>query len=127
MNVQMLKDIVSGSLNKTLSFPQIVKLLQEDGIESYRVDIVLSETRYYHKSGETFVAKFPHPFEKPALEFSAEKVKEAITKSQAGRITYRQFMHDIVQAGCVYYIVYIDGKNVAYMGRKGETHVEPIS
>lgn len=95
MNVQMLKDIVSGSLNKTLSFPQIVKLMQEDGIEAYHIDIVMSESRYYHKSGETFVAKFPHPFDKPAVEFSAEKIKEAIAKSQAGRITYLQFMSEI--------------------------------
>lgn len=126
MNIQMLKDIVSGSLNKTLSFPQIVKLLHEDGIESYHVDIVMSETRYYHKSGETFTAKFPHPFDKPAAEFSAEKVREAISKSQAGRITYRQFMHEITVAGCVYYIVYLDGRKVDYLGRKGESHVEPM-
>ena len=124
MNITLIKQTIEGSINATMIFPQIAGLLLEEGIESYHVDIVLSENRYYKPCGESHVAKIELPHSHPAENFSAEQVNAAVRKVQAGNSNYKNFMKEITDAGCVFYIAYLTGKKVIYFGRKGEMHVE---
>jgi uncharacterized protein YbcV (DUF1398 family) len=48
----------------------------------------------------------------------------AILGAQQGRVMYPEFKLLLQQAGCVGYTVSIAGRNVAYLGRRGETHIE---
>jgi uncharacterized protein YbcV (DUF1398 family) len=124
MNTSIIKEVIQGSLNNTLKFPEVVSRLLDNGVESYHVDLVLAENRYYTAAGQSHVesVSFPHPV--AAQEFSAEKVIAAIRKSQAGDITYTQFIQSIMEAGTVYYIACLTGRRVIYMGRQGDFHVE---
>ncbi len=124
MNTKLIRETIEGSLNATMIFPQIVRLLVEEGIESYHVDIILNENRYYKACGESHVEKVELQHENPANEFSPEKVAASIKKVQAGQSNYKLFIKEITEAGCVYYIAYLAGKRVIYFGRKGEMHIE---
>ena len=124
MNINLIQQTIDGSINATLKFPQIVGLLLDEGIESYHVDVVRNENRYYKANGESHLAKIDLPHIRPVEQFSAEKVSAAIRKVQAGNSNYQEFMDSIAQAGCVYYIAYLTGKKVVYLGRMGESHIE---
>ena len=106
-----------------MTFTSRGKLLNE-GVESYHVDLVRSENRYYMPSGETHVETVPFKHSKAAEKFSANLVEAAIKSIQAGKIDYKQFLHQIMDAGTVYYIAYLSGKRVIYFGREGDFHVE---
>jgi uncharacterized protein YbcV (DUF1398 family) len=124
MNTELVHRIAQGSLNNAMTFPEVVQLLGNAGIESYHVDLVRRENRYYMPSGETHVISvaFEHP---PAsVEFAAHQVASAVKGIQAGSLTYPAFLHAIMAAGTVYYIVYITGRRVMYLGHQGDVHVE---
>lgn len=124
MNTNLIQQTIEGSINSTMIFPQIVVLLIEEGIESYHVDIIRNENRYYKPCGDSHTAKVELTHDQPAEDFSAEQVNAAVRKVQAGKSNYKSFMKEITEAGCVYYIAYLSGKKVIYFGRKGEMHVE---
>lgn len=120
MNIKLIKEIIHGSLENTMTFPEVVTKLLNEGVESYHVDLIRSENRYYMPSGESHVesTSFNHP--EAAVKFSATSVKDAIKNIQAGKINYKQFLHQIMDAGTVYYIAYLTGKRVIYFGREGD-------
>lgn len=124
MNPALIQKTIEASLNSTMIFPQIVGLLIEEGIESYHVDLVRNENRYYKPNGESHVAEVKLQHSQARENFSAEQVNAAVRKVQAGNSNYKNFMQEISDAGCVYYITYLAGKKVIYFGRKGEMHVE---
>ena len=107
-----------------ISFPEVVGRLMSDGIEAYHVDYVRSENRYYWPNGESHVEQVPHKFSAPAQEFSAEAVRSSLKRVQAGEIDYARFSEEILNAGCVFYIAYLVGRRVTYLGRKGDFHIE---
>ncbi|TGN19996.1 DUF1398 family protein [Leptospira idonii] len=124
MNLKTIKETVEKTLSAQITFPQVVGILLQEGIESYHVDYVRSENRYYTSEGETHLEPVPHDFSAAALEFSAEDVRKTIKRVQAGEINYIEFSKEVLKAGCVYYIAYLKGKKVIYFGREGEFHIE---
>jgi len=124
MNQDVLKSTIDQSLAGSATFPEIVGRLMKEGVESYHVDLVRGENRYYSPSGESVVLKVDLGHGVAADTFHANDVEKAIRKAQAGRSDYRTFVREILQAGCVYYIAYLSGKRVSYFGRDGSAHVE---
>lgn len=124
MNKEVIKEMSERSLAGTVTFPEVVKALLKAGIESYTVDLVRNSKIFYSVEGETFAGSFDFKGPKPAPEFSAEAVVNAIRASQAGKITYPQFLEQILNAGCSFYTAYLTGRKVVYLGRKGDFHVE---
>lgn len=124
MNTKIIQECVHGSLNGTRNFPQIVMALTQEGFESYHVDFNRHECRYYMPNGESHVETVNLEQGIMNKEFSAAKVEAAVRRAQAGTATYPQFVQSMYEAGCLYYIVYLTGKKVVYMGRNGETHIE---
>ena len=53
-----------------------------------------------------------------------DAVRAAILDAQQGRVTYPEFKRLSQRAGCIGYTVWLAGRHVCYLGRKGETHVE---
>jgi uncharacterized protein YbcV (DUF1398 family) len=45
---------------------------------------------------------------------------------EAGRTKYLTFCRQIMEAGCVGYLVSMQGRRAVYYGRSGETYVEPF-
>jgi uncharacterized protein YbcV (DUF1398 family) len=124
MNHKVIKETVLGSLSGTITFPQVVGKLLAEGIESYHVDLVRSENRYYMPSGETHVEKVSFDHSQAESVFSSLGVQSAIKAIQNNEINYVQFVNQVLHSGCVYYIAYLSGRQVVYFGRRGEMHIE---
>ena len=123
MNRTTIQEAIRLSLDGT-PFPRIVQMLAADGVESYHVDLMRGENRYYDANGESLVEPVPLNHSRPAATFSAEAVKQAIKEVQTGTILYPEFLERIIKAGTSSYVAYLSGKRVIYSGRQGDFHVE---
>ena len=124
--IATIETCVRGSLDATVTFPEIVGRLREMGVERYHVDYTRHEATYYLANGDSHVVSVIHPAVEIADEFSASGVEGAIRASQRGEITYTQFLERTMAAGCVGYFVQIVGARAQYFGRHGDLHLEPF-
>jgi uncharacterized protein YbcV (DUF1398 family) len=123
MNIQTIHNALAQSLAGTMTFPEVVHALAAEGVERYDVDLIRMEKTTYMPCGETDV--HPVDFSSTVAEtFSTEGVVAAIRSIQAQQIKYREFLAQIMAAGCTGYGVYMEGAKAIYFGRKGEIHVE---
>lgn len=124
MNDSLVRSTIERALAKTITFPEVLGTLAKEGVESYHVDFLRNEVRYYGKNGESFVANVALEHDGVAHEFSAEKLESINKRVQAGQAAYPDFVREGAAAGCAYYIVYLNGKKVRYFGRNGDEHIQ---
>ncbi len=124
MNTEVLHNAVAGSLAGTNSFPDVVRVLTEEGVESYRADLVRLEETFYMPDGATHVESLDFPRRPIGEQFRSADVIAAIRDAQAGKCQYREFLHRVMDAGTSSYVVHIRGRKVIYFGRHGEFHIE---
>lgn len=124
MDTEIIKEMAAQSLDGQLTFPEIVTTLIRHGFESYHIDYLRAEGRYYHQNGESFLKKIELEIPGVARKFAADGIQKAIRRSQNGQASYLDFIRDSAAAGCAYYIVYLHGKKVCYFGRDGDEHTE---
>ena len=86
MNESILHETTTLSLAGTMTFPDVVRVLLDEGVESYRVDLVLGQKTFYHPDGRTVTGALDYRGPQPAAEFSAGAVVEAIRASQSRAI-----------------------------------------
>lgn len=109
----------------TIDFGTVVKNLIAAGIESYFVDYRKAQSTYYLASGDSYTKEFmDFPDTEISSIFDDAAVREAIRGAQSGTVKYPEFLEKTLNAGCVGYFVWIEGRNVQYYGRKGERHTE---
>jgi uncharacterized protein YbcV (DUF1398 family) len=107
-----------------VTFPEVVGLLMEAGVERYHADLSRAEKTYYMPDGASFVTPSA-PITRAATQaFSPQGVSDAVRSIQQGRIDYAEFCRRIVAAGCVEYVVSLAGRRAVYSGRTGESYVE---
>jgi uncharacterized protein YbcV (DUF1398 family) len=113
-----------------LPFPSTVADLQSIGVTRYRVDYVASNIIAYIGSSADF-APMPDEhdrsegsFKPGTVTWDAEKLIQAIRKTQAGEGNYWDFSRNAIEAGVTDYTTYIKGKKVVYNGKDGESHTE---
>lgn len=124
MNTKVMHATTEGSLDGTLTFPEVVQMLMSEGVESYHADLVRQEKTFYMPDGETYVEKMPLPAYALADSFSAEQVVASLRAIQNKDISYLEFIRQIMSAGTTSYAVFLVGRRAMYFGRKGEFHVE---
>lgn len=107
-----------------MTFPQGVRRLMAVGVESYLVDFAARRKTYYLRGGETHAETMNLASNSIAAEFSAEGLVEAIRGAQADTIRYPEFVKRATAAGVIGYWAFLTGRQVVYLGRKGELHVE---
>ena len=107
-----------------IHFGEVVQQLISIGIESYSVDYRRGETTYYLPNGNSLRLKFDAHPEKISKNFDAAKIKSAILQAQSGTVMYPEFKYLTYEAGCIGYIVWINGKKVQYFGCNGDIHTE---
>lgn len=122
--IEVIKQASAGSLDGSLSFPQVVEKLLAGGVSHYHADLLRFEKTFYLRDDGSHVEPLSHAPEAIGGEFRQEEVIAAIRASQLDRQPYSQFLCRIRKAGCVGYMAYLDGRKVVYFGRKGEEHVE---
>jgi uncharacterized protein YbcV (DUF1398 family) len=125
-NADVMRQCKELSLRGEIAFPEVVRRLQEVGVERYHADFTRDECSYYMPCGESHVMRLGGPGEPIAESFDAAKVEAAIRSIQRGEIVYVEFVRRIMAAGCVGYFVQIAGRRALYFGRNGDIHVEPF-
>jgi uncharacterized protein YbcV (DUF1398 family) len=119
-----IEGLINRSLAKAITFPEILATLQKEGVESYHVDFLRNEYRYYARNGESFVTNVALVHDGVAREFSADKLENINKRVQAGQAWYPDFVREGAAAGCAYYIVYLYGGKVRYFGRDGDEYIQ---
>lgn len=108
----------------TIHFGEVIQQLMSVDVESYHVDYRSGRATYYWPDGSTLDLKFELPAEAIADAFDGDAVRAAILGAQQGRVMYPEFKALTQRAGCIGYSVWIAGRHVSYIGRRGEAHVE---
>lgn len=108
----------------TLHFGQVIGQLVDAGVESYHVDYRSGRTTYFLPDGSTADFSFERPQDGIADVYDGDALRVAILGAQQGRVMYPEFKQLSQRAGCAAYTVWIAGRHVAYLGRRGEVHIE---
>lgn len=124
MNKAIVREMLDRALAGTNSFPEILAVLSKEGVESYHVDFLRNECRYYSLNGESLVTELPFFHDAVGSEFSAERLEAINQNVQAGKAKFKDFVQEGTAAGCAYYIVYLTGKKVRYFGRNGDEYIQ---
>ncbi len=120
------KTCLEGAEGNTMTFPQIVGTLMQEGFESYMIDFRREAATFYMPDGDS-VELPTHRIGVPvAPAFDAALIQAAIKEAQqlVPGYTYKGFCRKAASAGCAGYIVSFSGRRVLYFGRTAETHVE---
>ncbi len=117
---------LDAAYDGSMSFPEIVATLMQNGFESYHVDFLRGSATYYLVDGDNVDLPLPHDAGSVSKDFSAGQLQSAIKEAQqqVEGYTYEGFCKKVMQAGCAGYIVSFLGKRAVYFGRTAETHVE---
>lgn len=124
MDTRTMHEVAEQTDAGHLTFPQGVQRLMAVGVESYLVDFAARRKTHYLASGETYAEAITLQVDSIAADFSAEKLVEAIRAAQADAIRYPEFVKRATAAGVTGYWAFLTGRQVVYLGRKGEQHVE---
>ncbi len=120
------KICLDGAEGNTMTFPQIVGTLLQEGFESYAIDFRRAVATCYLADGDS-VELPTHKIDLPvAPTFDAAAIQAAIKEAQqlVPGYTYKGFCKKVAAAGCAGYIVSFSGRRALYVGRTAETHVE---
>lgn len=125
MESKIVADAARATLSGSISFPEVVRLLLDTGVEYYHVDYVALQKTYYSASGE--IIKTPINYEDlPTVgyEFNINALRAAILDSQQNGQHYQDFTKRAMSAGVQSYTVFLCGQRVTYWGRLGDQHTE---
>jgi uncharacterized protein YbcV (DUF1398 family) len=120
----VIQSTFEASNQGSIHFGQVIGQLMSVQVESYHVDYRSGRTTYYLPDGSTLDLSFERPQDGIADAFDGDAVRAAILGAQQGRVMYPEFKLLSQRAGCIGYTVWIAGRHVNYLGRKGEVHVE---
>ena len=123
-SLSIIRSTFDASNQGTIHFGQVIELLVEAGVESYHVDYRSGRTTYYQPDGSIADFGFERPQHGIADAFDGDALRTAIRGAQQGRVMYPEFKQLSQRAGCVVYTVWIAGRHVVYLGRRGEAHIE---
>lgn len=120
----VIQSTFDASNRGAIHFGQVIGQLVAAGVESFHVDYRSGRSTYYLPDGSTFDFHLERPRHGIADAFDTDAVRAAILGAQQGRVMYPEFKTLSQRAGCVAYTVWIAGRRVVYVGRRGETHIE---
>ena len=120
------KTCLDSAESGTMTFPQIVATLTQEGFDGYLIDFRRGSPTYYRPDGDCVELPTHKVGVAVAATFDAARLQAAIREAQqlVPGYTYRGFCEKAALAGCAAYLVSFSGRRVLYFGRTGETHVE---
>ena len=125
--IDIIERNMQASFSGEYTFPQIVKNLIEAGIERYYTDLIGLQNIYYTTDGSFYTSKLPYSQPPKRGEIFSEKdVIDAVRTIQRGEIIYPEFLNRVLKAGTVSYNAFLLGRQVHYVGAKGEIYIEPF-
>jgi uncharacterized protein YbcV (DUF1398 family) len=124
MNTTVMHEFLADSQAGKITFSEVVRRLLDAGVESYFTDFAKGEETFYLPDGRTHVEKMSLSIPAVAGRFSKEGILAAIRGAQTDKIRYPEFVKQATAAGVIGYWAFLTGRNVTYLGRRGETHIE---
>ena len=124
--IQAAERCLRGAEDHTMTFPQIVGTLMQEGFESYSIDYRRAKAIYYRIDGDS-IELATHGLNGQVSEiFDTAAIQAAIREAQqlVPGYTYDGFCRKVMDAGCAGYIVSFSGRRAVYYGRTAEIHVE---
>jgi uncharacterized protein YbcV (DUF1398 family) len=124
MNIKVAEECSKLSEEEKITFPEVISRLDKAGIESYIANMLMSNKIYYNQNEAHEVHLNIKAERKVAAAFNRDNVVQALRDIQAQKIGYQEFLKRIMNAGVIYYLVFIKGRKAIYMGRNGEQYIE---
>ena len=125
MDTKIVTETARATLEGTISFPEVVRLLIATGVEYYHVDYVAMRKTFYSADGGTVVTPIAYEgLPRVARDFDIEKLRANILDSQRDGQKYRDFTRRAMEAGVQGYFAFLRGQRVTYFGRGGDEHTE---
>jgi uncharacterized protein YbcV (DUF1398 family) len=118
----VVREMTRASEAERISFPDVVQVLMQAGVERYHADLLAGTKTWYMPDG-SFEITHGDAID-AARDFMGESVQQAVHAIQQGEIGYRAFRARIAAAGCVGYFVSLAGRRAVYYGRTLAAHVE---
>lgn len=117
---------LDGAENNTMTFPEIVGTLMEEGFESYAIDYRRATATYFLPDGDSISLPTRHSGGLIAPALNTAAIQAAIKEAQqlVPGYTYAGFCTKVMAGGCAGYIVSFTGRRAVYFGRTAEIHVE---
>lgn len=126
LDYQEIEKIINNETNAG-GFAELIKNFKEIGVSHYEYRVAAGMYRYYDEDSSIDIQFNGIP--KPVVPIeSAEKIKQAVKRAQAGEITFEQFTELAGEAGIAYWATDISKMVVNYYGIQGSLLLsEPIS
>jgi uncharacterized protein YbcV (DUF1398 family) len=121
---QTIRNTLADSEAGRVHFGEVVARLDSVGVESYCVDYRNNRFTYYLSDDQSLTLVTQASEVLIGNAFIATEIQAAIRQAQQGIVKFPEFKKLSKQAGCIGYTVWIAGKHVTYLGRKGEQHIE---
>ena len=117
---------LDGAENNTMTFPEIVGTLMQEGFESYAIDYRRATATYFLPDGDSISLPTRHSSGLIAPALNTAAIQAAIKEAQqlVPGYTYAGFCTKVMAGGCAGYIVSFTGRRAVYFGRTAEIHVE---
>jgi uncharacterized protein YbcV (DUF1398 family) len=125
METKIVNEVARGTLDGTISFPDVVRQLIATGVEYYHVDYVAKRKTFYNADGDTIVTPITYEgLPRVSADFDVAKLRANIVDSQRNGQKYRDFTRRAMEAGVQGYFAFLRGQRVTYFGRGGDEHTE---
>lgn len=124
MNYQIVEECTKLSEEGKITFPEVVGRLDKAGIESYAANLLVPNKIYYAGDESHEVSLKLKADRKVGAAFKQEDVIKALRAIQGSQIDYQEFLKKIMEAGVIFYLVFIKGRKAIYFGRHGEQYIE---
>lgn len=124
MNTQVVEECVRLSTEEKIIFPEFVNRLDEAGVESYVANMLAPNAVFYEEQEAYEVPLNIKAERNVAAAFNQENIIQALRAIQSKKIGYQEFIKQLMDAGVIYYLVFIKGRKAIYFGRNGEQYVE---
>ena len=124
MDIEAIEECTRLNFEGKIGFGENVKRLLSAGAVWYYVDLVqLKKVSYGVDDAHTESLPLKDPG-RAGDRFSETAIIGAIAATQRKEIDYPEFLRKLIAGGCVYYVIFMKGRKMAYVGSLGESHEE---
>ena len=124
MNLDALRQSLRDSEAGVATFPQVIQTIVAAHCDGYYKDLAARTVTFYLADGSTHTESLSIPTPPIPDSFDEAALIASIRAAQRDEVRYPQFIVRAINAGAAAYRVFITGRRVLYLGRKGDIHVE---
>jgi len=124
MDTRAIEECTRLNFEGKIDFGENVKRLIGAGAVWYCVDLVQLKKVSYG-ADDAYTESLPlTDTVKVGNRFSARAITDAIAATQRKETDYPEFLRRLIAGGCVYYVIFMKGRKMTYVGSLGESHDE---